>query len=219
VLDELVLHGPVGAQLAGGGVAAVEAHEGVGELVVEFSFDVLLIDRGGDRVVDVQQGDGVTGDTHPDVLAEGAVDVHLAGDGDAPAHQAGVDVAGLKAEGLGEGGPALVGEGHILPGNKGSGKLKKDVTVMRALQSKAASLPGLTQDKELAHILEKFAEDIRFSDPVSSESLGDIEADLTACVDELQRAIVDGDCEAALTLEKKARAVLNERNRLCKLKK
>ena len=34
VLDELVLHGAVTAHLAGRGVAAVEAHEGVGELVI-----------------------------------------------------------------------------------------------------------------------------------------------------------------------------------------
>ena len=30
--------------------------------------------------------------------------------------RAGVHIAGLKAEGLGEGGPALVGKGHVLPG-------------------------------------------------------------------------------------------------------
>ena len=35
VLDELVLHSPVGAQLAAGGVAAVEAHEGVLDIVVK----------------------------------------------------------------------------------------------------------------------------------------------------------------------------------------
>ena len=51
-----------------------------------------------------------------DVLAQSAVDIHLAGHGDAPGGQAGVDIAGLKAELLGEGGPALVGKGHILPG-------------------------------------------------------------------------------------------------------
>ena len=116
VLDELILHGPVGAQLAAGGVAAVEAHEGVGELIGELALDVLVVQVGGDGVVDVQQGDRVAGDAHADVLGQGAVDVHLAGDGDAPAHQAGVHIAGLKAELLGEGGPALVGKGHVLPG-------------------------------------------------------------------------------------------------------
>ncbi len=116
VLDELVLHGPVGAQLAAGGVAAVEAHEGVGELVVvaELALDLGLVHGGGHGVVDVQQGDGVAGDAHADVLGEGAVDVHLAGHGDAPGGQAGVDVAGLEAELAGEGRPTFVGKGHIL---------------------------------------------------------------------------------------------------------
>src|SRR5699024_261526 len=65
-------------------------------------------------VVDVQQGDGVAGDADADVLAQSAVDVHLAGNGDAAACQAGVDKAGLKAELAGEGRPALVGKGHVL---------------------------------------------------------------------------------------------------------
>ena len=116
VLDELVLHGAAAAQLAAGGIAAVEAHEGVLDAVVEPAGDVLVVDVLGDGVVDVQQGDGVAGDAGADVLAQRAVDVHLAGHGDAPGGQAGVHVAGLKAELLREGGPALVGEGHVLPG-------------------------------------------------------------------------------------------------------
>ena len=116
VLDELVFHCPVGAQLAAGGVAAVEAHKGVGELVVvaELAPDLGLVHRGGHGVVDVKQCDGVAGDAHADVLGEGAVDVHLAGHGDAPGGQAGVDVAGLEAELAGEGRPTFVGKGHIL---------------------------------------------------------------------------------------------------------
>ena len=94
----------------------MEAHEGVGELVVvaELAPDLGLVHRGGHGVVDVKQGDGVTGDAHADVLGEGAVDVHLAGHGDAPGGQAGVDVAGLEAELAGEGRPTFVGKGHIL---------------------------------------------------------------------------------------------------------
>ena len=44
VLDQLVLDGAVAAHLAGGGVAAVEAHEGVGQLVVKLAADVLVVD-------------------------------------------------------------------------------------------------------------------------------------------------------------------------------
>lgn len=98
-------------------------------------------------------------------------------------------------------------------------KLAKDVACMRALQSKVATLAQLAQDTQLHKALEKFSEDLQFSDPVSGETLADIEADLTACVDELQQAVVDNDHEAVLILVQKAETVLMERNRLCRLGK
>ena len=116
MLNQLVFHSPVGAQLAAGGVAAVEAHKGVGELVVvtELAGNFLLIQGGGHGVVDVQQSHRVPGDAQADVLGQGAVNIHLAGHGNAPAGQAGVDIAGLKAELAGESGPTFVCKGHIL---------------------------------------------------------------------------------------------------------
>lgn len=98
-------------------------------------------------------------------------------------------------------------------------KLKKDVAVMRALQSKVISMAQLAQDAQIRKVLEKFSEDLRFSDPVSSEALADIEADLTACVDELHQAVIDNDHDSVLALVQKAGAILTERNRLCKLDK
>lgn len=98
-------------------------------------------------------------------------------------------------------------------------KLVKDTSFMRSLQARAAALPGLTQDAQLARLLEQFAEAVRYSDPVSGETLRDVEAELTACVDELQRAVAEGDTSSAQTLTQKAKAVLADRNRLCKLNK
>ena len=94
-------------------------------------------------------------------------------------------------------------------------KLKKDVTFMRGLQSKVNQMVTQTDVSEVG----KFAEDIRYSDPVSSEALTEIERDLAAAVDELQVAIVDGDRDAIPTLCRKASNILSERNRLCKLNK
>ena len=68
-------------------------------------------------------------------------------------------------------------------------------------------------------MLFRSAEDIRFSDPVSSAALEAAEADLSACIDDLQQAVLDNDCEAALSLEKRAEMLLSERNRQCKLEK
>ena len=98
-------------------------------------------------------------------------------------------------------------------------KLKKDVACMRALQSKTAAMARLAQDDQVRRALERLSEDLRFSDPVSSESLADIEADLAACVDELYQAVTDGGHENTLALVQRAETILAERNRLCRLDK
>ena len=98
-------------------------------------------------------------------------------------------------------------------------KLKADVKAMRTLQSKAASIAGLCSDEETKKALTDLAEKFRYSDPVSSDATAALEADLTAAVDELQAAVVDGDLAAAKQLCVKIEAALNERNRICKLNK
>ena len=94
-------------------------------------------------------------------------------------------------------------------------KLKKDVSLMRALQSKISQIASQTDDAAIKAL----AEEIRYSDPVSNAAIADAEADLAAAVDELQSAYVDGDSEAVAKLCRKASALLAERNRLCKLNK
>ena len=105
---------------------------------------------------------------------------------------------------------AVVEEIHVQ-----DAKLKKDVTLMRGLQSKVNQLAAQWDNTALKALAEEF----RYSDPVSSEALAEAEADLSAAVDELQAAFVDGDKDAAAQLCRKASALLAERNRLCKLNK
>lgn len=94
-------------------------------------------------------------------------------------------------------------------------KLKKDVTFMRSLQSKANQMAAQCSLPEV----QQFCENIRYSDPVSSEDLAESERDLSAAVDDLQAAIVDGDKDVISQLARKADTLLSERNRLCKLNK
>lgn len=94
-------------------------------------------------------------------------------------------------------------------------KLKKNVALMRALQSKVNQMAGQSEEKAIKALADEF----RYSDPVSSDALAEIERDLAAIVDELQSAYVDGDSEAVAKLCRKASALLAERNRLCKLNK
>ena len=94
-------------------------------------------------------------------------------------------------------------------------KLKKDVTLMRYLQSKISQIASQTDDAAIKALAEEF----RYSDPVSNDAIADAEADLAEAVDELQAAYIDGDQEAAAQLCRKAAALLAERNRICKLNK
>lgn len=93
--------------------------------------------------------------------------------------------------------------------------LKQDVRFMRELQSKVNQMAAQCSLPEV----KQFCENIRYSDPVSSEALAEIDLDLSAAVDNLQSAIVDGDNITIRQLAQKADNVLNERNRLCKLNK
>lgn len=98
-------------------------------------------------------------------------------------------------------------------------KLKTDVTFMRGLQSRVNMLPARCEDAALKAELERFGEQVQYSDPVSSEAILDAEANLSAAVDTLQQALVDGDIPAALQQVKQCEIALAERNRLCKVSK
>lgn len=94
-------------------------------------------------------------------------------------------------------------------------KLKKDVSLMRSLQSKVSQIASQTDNAGIKALAEEF----RYSDPVSNDAIADAEADLAAAVDQLQAAFVDGDNEAMAQLCRKTAALLAERSRLCKLNK
>lgn len=94
-------------------------------------------------------------------------------------------------------------------------KLKKNVTLMRGLQSKVSQMAAQSENAAIKALADEF----RYSDPVSNDAIADAEADLAATVDELQAAYVDGDNDAVEKLCRKAAALLSERNRLCKLNK
>lgn len=94
-------------------------------------------------------------------------------------------------------------------------KLKQDVRFMRELQSKVNQMAAQCSLPEV----KQFCENVRYSDPVSSEALAEIDLDLSAAVDNLQSAIIDGDNIAIRQLAQKADNILSERNRLCKLNK
>lgn len=98
-------------------------------------------------------------------------------------------------------------------------KLEKDVSRMREFQAKGRALVTLNQVSEAARPLEKLAEDLRFSDPVSSEALTEIEDQLAECLAQLQEAVSAQKTEQILSVCQEAERILAERNQLCKLSK
>lgn len=98
-------------------------------------------------------------------------------------------------------------------------KIQKSVSLMRMLRSKAGQLAAQCGDTDTAGAVTAFAEELRYSDPVSNAAAADAEAELSALVDELQQAVAEGDTQSARKLCRRASDALAERNRLCKLGK
>ncbi len=98
-------------------------------------------------------------------------------------------------------------------------KLQADTNCMQTLRSQIDSLLEQCEEKDAVKALEKLVDEFRYSDPVSSEALKDIENDLMALMSELQKAVIDNDAVGVMGLCKKTSAVLTERNRLCRLNK
>ena len=90
---------------------------------------------------------------------------------------------------------------------------------MREFQAKGQALVTLNKVPEAARPLEKLAENLRFSDPVSNEALAEIEDRLAECLAQLQSEVSAQKKEQILSLCQQAEQVLAERNQLCKLSK
>lgn len=98
-------------------------------------------------------------------------------------------------------------------------RLEQNVTAMRTLQSKASALVGYCEDTELGAAVRKLAENLRYSDPVSSEATTESEHQLAELMGELEQAVTDKDNNSAVALCKRMGTVLIERNQICKLNK
>ena len=86
------------------------------------------------------------------------------------------------------------------------------IGTMKALQAKAAAIAGACADPELKKALGSLAEDFHYSDPVSSEATQKLEMKLEVLLDELGE-------NASQELISRTKAVLAERNQLCRMNK
>lgn len=96
---------------------------------------------------------------------------------------------------------------------------KKAISVIRSLQSKVNQLPMMCENENAMKAVQDLAEELRYSDPVSSPAIAQAETQLVLTVEELQKAVDGGDAVMIVAACKKTSRVLAERNRLCKLNK
>ena len=99
------------------------------------------------------------------------------------------------------------------------GALKKNVGNMRELQSLSSALVVQCGDEALKPMLQKLADEFRYSDPVSSEKTQELEEDMKVQLGDIQQALVEGDSDGAKKLCGKLMGSLAERNRVCSVSK
>ena len=90
---------------------------------------------------------------------------------------------------------------------------------MSTLRSIVYPLPAQCNDPIASDALKKLSDEFKYSDPVSSESLGPVEQELEGLVEKLQMAVSSGNSDEIRRLSNETSRVLAERNRLCKLNK
>ncbi len=98
-------------------------------------------------------------------------------------------------------------------------KIKNDIACMMKLRTITASLSQKCDDAGVKRELSNLADEFRYSDPVSSGALKNIEAELEMAVDELKKMLESGDHQNASDACNKVKELLAMRNRQCKLNK
>lgn len=95
---------------------------------------------------------------------------------------------------------------------------KADTSLMMSLRTRSTQLVNRASDQALKKELEKLAENIRYSDPVSSPSIAGEEQRLVSALAQLESAVANSDSQA-VELCGIVQAALDDRNAACKMNK
>lgn len=95
-------------------------------------------------------------------------------------------------------------------------KVQANTAFMRGLVNVALTLKNGNTNRELAPMLEKLYESIRYSDPVSAPMLAEYEGELMRRFEAVQAAVSTGDAEAVNSACARFDEQLQRRNALCK---
>lgn len=99
------------------------------------------------------------------------------------------------------------------------GKIRIKTQYIRLLQVDVETIQERCKEEDIKIELKKFAEELRFSDPMSNDLLMELEQKLSLIVEQMAQAVKEERSEEALILCQEARQLLVERNRKCKVLK
>ena len=95
-------------------------------------------------------------------------------------------------------------------------KVDDKTRYIKLLRADTEMLASKCQNPALKEECKKFAEAVRFSDPMSNDALFELEKELALAVSDCDHAISQQNDEEAFALLKKANLLLQERNQKCK---
>ncbi len=94
-----------------------------------------------------------------------------------------------------------------------------DISSMKGLRSAAEALTAQCADPDAKKALQRFADELRFSDPVSNSATKESENELKTLIADMGAAVGASDMDRVKELANKASVLLKKRNELCRLNK
>lgn len=94
-------------------------------------------------------------------------------------------------------------------------EIKRDLAIMEELQERIRRLIAQCDEGKMKEILQRLAEEIRYSNPVSNDISKEIEEEITVLFSEIEARILDDDFETAEALCDRMKGFLRERDRIC----
>lgn len=93
---------------------------------------------------------------------------------------------------------------------------KSELAKMEELQGQIRRLTAQCDEEKMREMLQRLAEEVRYSNPVSNDSSEEIEEEITVLFSEIEERILDDDPENAEAVCDRMRGLLRERDRICK---
>lgn len=98
-------------------------------------------------------------------------------------------------------------------------KVNLQTLFVKSLNVEVQTLAQKAYNDDIRLITDRVCEAVRYSDPVSNESLADCESKITLKFKEFEKSVVEHNTELAEKISNELISLINERNQKCKLMK